>query len=94
MLGTLADLHRVKADDLHGKPIRHFEQDGGASLAVKIPSFDDGITPDKFSAKFGNLMLAVGNFSGELAQLQLARLRAVGQLVAAMLGEVFFPRGD
>jgi hypothetical protein len=93
-LGTLADLNRVEADDLIGKPIRHFEQDGGASLAVKFPSFIDGGTADKLSAEFGNAVLAVFNFGGELPQLQLARLRAVGQSVAAMLGEVFFPRGD
>jgi hypothetical protein len=93
-LCALANLHRVESDDLIGKPIRHFEQDGGASLAVKFPSFIDGGTADKLSAKFGNAVLAIFNFSGELPQLQLARLRVVGKSIAAMLGEVFFPRGD
>ncbi len=94
MLGTLLDLHRIEADDLIGKPIRHFIQHGNASLGVKIPSFDDRITPDELSAKFGNAVLAVGNFGGELSQLQLARLRVVGQPVAAMLGKVALPCSD
>jgi hypothetical protein len=60
-LGTLADLHRIEADDLIGKPIRHFEQDGGASLAVKFPSFIDGGTADKLSAHHGDAVFAVLN---------------------------------
>jgi hypothetical protein len=93
-LGTLADLDGIEADDLIGKPIRHFIQDGNASLGVKIPSFDDRITPDKLFSQLGNAVLAVFNFGGELPQLQLARLRAVGQSVAAMLGEVALPCSD
>jgi hypothetical protein len=61
-LGTLADLDGIASDDLIGKPIRHFIQDGNASLGVKIPSFDDRITPDKLFSQLGNLMLAVFDF--------------------------------
>jgi hypothetical protein len=93
-LGTLADLHRVESDDLIGKPIRHFIQHGNASLGVKIPSFDDRITPDKLSAKFGNLVLAIGNFSDELPQLQRSDLWRIRQQVAGVVGKVSFPRGD
>jgi hypothetical protein len=94
MLGTLLDLHRIEADDIIGKPIRHFEQDGGASLAVKFPSFIDGGTADKLFSQLGNAVLAVFDFGGELPQLQPARLRVVGKSIAAMFGKVFFPRGD
>lgn len=93
-LGCLADLDGIEADDLIGKPIRHFIQHGNASLGVKLPAFIHGAPADELSAKFGNAVLAVFNFGGELPQLQLARLRVVGQPVAAMLGKVFFPRGD
>jgi hypothetical protein len=94
MLGALADLHRIEADDLIGKPIRHFEQDGGASLGVKLPALIDGAPADELFSQLGNAVLAIFNFSGELPQLQLARLRVVGKSIAAMLGEVLFPRGD
>jgi hypothetical protein len=93
-LGMLADLDRVEADDLIGKPIRHFIQHGNASLGVKLPALIDGAPADELFSQLGNAVFAVFNFSGELPQLQLARLRVVGKSIAAMFGEVFFPRGD
>ena len=93
-LGTLADLDRVEADNLQGEVVAHFIQHGAASLGVKLPPLIHGAPADELSAKFGNAVLAVFNFGGELPQLQLARLRAVGQSVAAMLGEVALPCSD
>jgi hypothetical protein len=92
MLGTLADLHRVEADDLIGKPIRHFIQHGAASLGVKIPSFDDRITPDKLFSQLGNLMLAVFNFGEQLSIFQRPDLWRIRQQVAGVVGKVSFPR--
>jgi hypothetical protein len=94
MLGCLADLDRRQTDDLDGEIVAHFIQHVGASLGVKLPALIDGAPADELSAKFGNAVLAVGNFGGELSQLQLARLRVVGKSIAAMFGKVFFPRGD
>jgi hypothetical protein len=61
-LCALADLHRIEADDLIGKPIRHFIQHGGASLPVKLPALIDGAPADELSAKFGNAVLAIFDF--------------------------------
>ena len=90
-LGMLADLDRVEADDLIGKPIRHFIQHVGASLGVKLPALIDGAPADELFSQLGNAVFAVFNFSGELPQLQLARLRVVGQPVAAVIGEKLSP---
>jgi hypothetical protein len=87
----LADLDRRQTDDLIGKPIRHFEQDGGASLAVKFPSFIDGAPADELFSQLGNLMLAVFDFGEEFPQAKRTRLRAVGQSVTAVIGEKLSP---
>jgi hypothetical protein len=65
-LGCLADLDGIASDDLHGEFVEHLIEDRNASLAVKLPAFIDGLAPNELSAKFGNFMLAVFNFSGEL----------------------------
>jgi hypothetical protein len=91
ILGTLADLHRIEADDLIGKPIRHFIQDGNASLGVKIPSLIDGAPADELFSQLGNLMLAVFDFGEEFPQAKRTRLRAVGQSVTAVIGEKLSP---
>jgi hypothetical protein len=90
-LGMLADLDRVEADDLIGKPIRHFIQHGNASLGVKLPALIDGAPADELFSQLGNLMLAVFNFGGELPQLQLPHLWRVGQQVAVVIGEKLLP---
>jgi hypothetical protein len=92
ILGGLADLDRIEADDLIGKPIRHFIQHGGASLAVKFPSFIDGAPADELSAKFGNAVLAVFNFGQQLSSFQRPDLWRIRQQVAGVVGKVSFPR--
>ena len=94
ILGGLADLNRIASDDLHREFVEHLIQDRNASLPVKLPALIDGAPADELFSQLGNAMFPVFNFGGELPQLQLARLRVVGQPVAAMLGKVFFPRGD
>jgi hypothetical protein len=94
ILGGLADLNRIASDDLHREFVEHLIEDLNASLAVKFPSFIHGAPADELSAKFGNAVLAVFNFGGELTQLQQARFRVVGKSIAAMLGKVCLPCGD
>jgi hypothetical protein len=91
-LGMLADLDRRQTDDLDGEIVAHFIQHGGASLGVKLPALIDGAPADELFSQLGNAVLAIFNFSGELPQLQLARLRVVGQPVAGVVGKVCSPR--
>jgi hypothetical protein len=93
-LCALANLHRVESDDLLREVVEHLIEDRNASLPVKLPALIDGGTAYELFSQLGNAVLAIFNFSGEFPQLQLARLRVVGKSIAAMLGEVLFPRGD
>jgi hypothetical protein len=90
-LGTLADLNRIEADDLIGKPIRHFIQHGNASLGVKLPALIDGAPADELFSQLGNAVLAVFDFGEEFPQAKRTRLRAVGQSVTAVIGEKLSP---
>jgi hypothetical protein len=91
MLGTLADLHRIEADDLIGKPIRHFIQHGGASLAVILPALIDGGTADELFSKHGGAVFDVFDLGEQLSSFQRAKLCGVGQSIAAVIGEKLSP---
>jgi hypothetical protein len=91
MLGTLADLHRVEADDLHGEFVEHLIEDRNASLPVKLPALIDGAPADELFSQLGNAVLAVFDFGEEFPQAKRTRLRAVGQSVTAVIGEKLSP---
>ena len=90
-LGSLPDLHRVEADDLLGETIRHFEQDGCASLRVKLPAFIDGATADELPAQLGGAVFDCFDLCQELPRFQLAKLWRIRQAIAAPVGKVALP---
>ena len=93
-LGTLADLNRIEADDLIGKPIRHFIQHGNASLGVKLPALIHGAPADELFSQLGNAVLAVFNFGQQLSSFQRAKLWRIRQAITAPVGKVALPCSD